>query len=288
MKVHHLNCVSSCPLGGALMDGHSHSLRGRLACHCLLVETSSTLVLIDTGFGLQDVAHPYSRLSKFFMTLLSPDLREEMTAVRQIEQLGFDARDVRHIVLTHLDFDHAGGLDDFPHAVVHMLEDERASAVAQKTLLDRMRYRPQQWSSKANWRTYKSHVGEKWFGFECVRDLISVPPEILLVPLVGHTYGHAGVAVDRSFNDWLLQAGDAYFYHEEMNVEHPHCTPGLRFYQRMMEKDRTKRLHNQDRLRALKRENSQLVHITSSHDLQEFEHFAHRPAYRPSAWVASH
>lgn len=28
-------------------------------------------------------------------------------ALRQIEAPGFSARDVRHIVLTHLDFDHA-------------------------------------------------------------------------------------------------------------------------------------------------------------------------------------
>ena len=50
MRVHHLNCISTCPLGGKLMDGRARgSLRGMLACHCLLVETSRELVLIDTG-----------------------------------------------------------------------------------------------------------------------------------------------------------------------------------------------------------------------------------------------
>lgn len=100
------------------------------------------LVLIDTGFGLRDVADPRARLSRFFLTLLSPDFREEFTALRQIAAFGYDPRDVRHIVLTHLDFDHAGGLDDFPHARVHMLSKEREVAEAQRTLLDRMRYRP--------------------------------------------------------------------------------------------------------------------------------------------------
>jgi hypothetical protein len=65
MRCHHLNCVSSCPLGGALMDGRSIAVRGRLACHCILVEMGSQLVLIDTGFGLNDVAAPYPRLSRF-------------------------------------------------------------------------------------------------------------------------------------------------------------------------------------------------------------------------------
>src|SRR5690606_35146577 len=87
MRVHHLNCISSCPLGGRLMDARTPSVlqRGALACHCLLVETHGGLVLVDTGFGLRDVANPGSRLSRFFLALLSPDFREEMTAIRQIE-----------------------------------------------------------------------------------------------------------------------------------------------------------------------------------------------------------
>ena len=48
---------------------------------------------------------------------------------------------MRHIVLTHLDFDHAGGLDDFPRAAVHMLAAEHEYAAQQKTWLDRQRFR---------------------------------------------------------------------------------------------------------------------------------------------------
>lgn len=74
MQIHHLNCISSCPLGGALMDGCTHGLRGRPACHCLLVEAPNCLVLVETGFGLRDVADPPSRLSRFFLDLaLSPE-----------------------------------------------------------------------------------------------------------------------------------------------------------------------------------------------------------------------
>jgi glyoxylase-like metal-dependent hydrolase (beta-lactamase superfamily II) len=281
MRVHHLNCISACPLGGALMDGHSHSLRGRLACHCLLLELDQTLVLIDTGYGLRDIATPTTRLSKFFLSLLSPDFRTEMTAIRQIERLGFRAEDVQHIVLTHLDFDHAGGLDDFPHATVHMLAAERDSALAQRTMLDRMRYRPQQWSTRARWRTYNVDAGEPWFGFQRVRELAGLPPEILLVPLIGHTLGHAGVAVRDSGDRWLLQAGDAYFYHAEMDITKPYCTPGLRFYQWMMEKDRASRLMNQQRLRELKAAHGDSVTILSSHDTAEFEALAHHSVREP-------
>src|SRR6266850_4584930 len=179
MRVHHLNAISTCPLGGKLMDGRTRGLRGKLACHCLLVEARDHLVLIDTGLGLRDVADPRGRLSKFFLALLSPELREEMTAVRQVERLGFDPRDVRHIVISHLDFDHAGGLDDFPGAVVHMMADERGTAESRLSLLDRMRYRPQQWSTRPDWRAYGVSEGDSWFGFECVRSLEGVPDDIL-------------------------------------------------------------------------------------------------------------
>ncbi|HSU42003.1 MAG TPA: MBL fold metallo-hydrolase [Polyangiaceae bacterium] len=282
MRIHHLNCVSTCPLGGWLMDHRTRSIvaRGRLTCHCLLLETNRELVLVDTGFGLNDVRDPKSRLSAFFLALVKPEFREGMTAIRQIEGLGFDPRDVRHIVMTHLDFDHAGGLDDFPWARVHLLEREQREAAARRTWLDRQRFRPQQWSTQASWLGYSHAAGESWYGFEHVQELDGLPPDILLVPLFGHTLGHAGVAVARG-GDWLLNAGDAYFFHAEMDSERPWCTPGLRFYQTLMEKDRRARLANQARLRELRRTEHASVEIFCSHDVREFERLAHRSAALP-------
>ena len=282
IKVHHLNCISTCPVGGKLMDGHTDSIlrRGHLTCHCQLLETDKGLVLIDTGFGLEDVRHPNDRLSQFFLTLVSPDFREGMTAIRQIEALGFKASDVRHIVMTHLDFDHAGGLDDFPNAQIHIPRVEAEYALQQKTWLDRQRFRPAQWSSRPRWNLYETTSGEEWFGFKNVQRLPQLSQDILLVPLVGHTFGHTGIAI-RQGNLWLLNAGDAYFYHAEMDPFTPYCTPGLRFYQWMLEKDRTQRLENQDRLRAVKRDHKDQVLIFCSHDVVEFERLTGRPAGVP-------
>jgi glyoxylase-like metal-dependent hydrolase (beta-lactamase superfamily II) len=285
MRVHHLNCISGCPLGGIVMDGFTTtSLRGRVASHCLLIEAPSSLVLVDTGYGLNDVRDPRSRLAAFFLALMRPEFREEMTAVRQIQRLGFDPRDVRHIVLSHLDFDHAGGLDDFPEATVHLLASEVEAATARKTPLDKARYRPQQWQSRDRWRTYAPAEGDTWRGLTSVRQLIGLPPELLMLPLLGHTFGHAGVVVEGAtsigeqerLDTTLVYAADAYFYHAEMDIHHPHCTPGLAAYQTMMEKDRRLRRQSQYNLRELRRQSGRELTIFCAHDVAEYERLSGR------------
>jgi glyoxylase-like metal-dependent hydrolase (beta-lactamase superfamily II) len=280
-RIHHLNCISACPIGGMFVDGATRNeTHAHLTNHCLLVETNDGLVLIDTGYGMKDVASPRSRLHPFFLRLLRPELAEEMTAIRQVQRLGFRAHDVRHVVLSHLDFDHAGGLDDFPAATVHLLREEMMSATAQSTPLDRLRYRPQQWGNRDHWRAYEPTAGDTWMGFTCVSELSGLEAEIALVPLAGHTLGHAGVAVRRD-GGWLLYAGDAYFFHEEMSLEKPRCTPGLAAYQRMMEKDRKQRLANQERLRDLRRTVGATVEIFCAHDATEFVRLAGRSHLEP-------
>jgi glyoxylase-like metal-dependent hydrolase (beta-lactamase superfamily II) len=274
MRIHHLNCGTDCPVGGALFDGRSKGPLGRLVCHCWLIETNEGLVLIDTGYGLRDVHHPHRpphpRITRAMRSMLNIRLREEETAIRQIERLGFSPADVRHIVLTHLDFDHAGGLEDFPQAIVHLMDLEFTAATGPRDgFVPRNRYRPSQFDEVRQWKRY-SGQGESWLGFPAVRRLEGLPPEILLVPLPGHTWGHAGVAVDTG-SGWMLHAGDAYFYRKEVRQPRRQCTPGLRAYQNMMEVDRGQRFANQKRLRALSMERRDEVKIVCAHDAVELE-----------------
>lgn len=178
-----------------------------------------------------------------------------------------------------LDFDHAGGLDDFPAATVHLLGDEIDGAIAQNTVIERMRYRHAQWGTSDQWRRYPSAQGEPWFGFNAVRGLDDIDDDVLLVPLVGHTLGHAGVAVKLS-EGWLFYAADAYFFHGEMDLDEPRCPTGLRLYQTMMEKDRPQRLLNQQRLRDLKAAHGSEITIFCAHDVTEFEGF--EPSSKPA------
>jgi glyoxylase-like metal-dependent hydrolase (beta-lactamase superfamily II) len=108
-----------------------------------------------------------------------------------------------------------------------------------------------------------------------VRQLSGLPPELLMIPLLGHTLGHAGVVVERA-EGTLFYAADAYFYHAEMDLSHPHCTPGLAFYQTMMEKDRARRMQSQHNLRELRRQAGRELTLFCAHDVAEFERLSGR------------
>jgi glyoxylase-like metal-dependent hydrolase (beta-lactamase superfamily II) len=92
--------------------------------------------------------------------------------------------------------------------------------------------------------------------------------DLLMVPLPGHSSGHAGIAVNTQ-GHWKLHAGDAYFHHDEVHKPQRHCPPGLRFYQRMMDHDHAARVATQNSLRALALTELEGLQIMCSHDKVE-------------------
>jgi glyoxylase-like metal-dependent hydrolase (beta-lactamase superfamily II) len=238
-----------------------------MVCHCLAIESDDGLILVDTGIGELDIADR-GRLGRDFIFMTGARLDPAETMRAQLAKLGFQPGDVRHVVLTHLDLDHAGGIADFPNAKIHVGEVELARALARPTRNERRRYKPAQWSHGPNWS--KLPVGgEAWHGFDGVNKLAGVAPEILIVPLVGHTRGHNGVAVHTP-DGWMLHAGDAYFFHGEVESKR-RCPAGLRLFQWLMQIDGPARMANQARLAALATDAAAGVRVFCSHDARELE-----------------
>jgi glyoxylase-like metal-dependent hydrolase (beta-lactamase superfamily II) len=272
MRVWHLNCGTLCPLSSRLVHGRGGLFEpGRQVCHCLLVDSDVGLVLVDTGIGLGDLATATERFGRSWMLKARPKLDAAETAARRVEALGFSTSEVRHIVVTHLDGDHAGGLPDFPAATVHVFEPEHRSALSPSTRLDRWRYCPEHWHHQPTWRTYSVSPGESWFGFDSVRALDDATPEILLIPLAGHTPGHCGVAV-RTDTGWLLHCGDAYFDRRALG-DRDRTPLGLRWFEREVQTDGGQGRANKRRLAALARDHGSEVVLLNSHDAAELDKF---------------
>jgi len=267
-RVHHLNCATLRPPCAKIINGTGGFFsRGRLVCHCLLVETEDGLVLVDTGLGLGDVKDP-SPLGRQALFMMKPPLDEQETAVRQVESLGFTAADVKHIVMTHLDMDHTGGLPDFPHARVHLHAREHDAAMNPPTKKEKWRYVPAHMSHDPAWVPHENGAVD-WFGFDGVNEIL---PGIVLVPLFGHTRGHCAVGV-RTDRGWMVHCGDAYTDRCQIGLATRAWPKGPRFHQRKTAIDfaATERVHSQ--LKHLALEHPEEISICCSHDPVEFSSF---------------
>lgn len=264
MRIHHLNCGSMCPHGRRLMQGEGGWLEpARIVCHCWLIEGRKGLTLVDTGLGTAQVN---GLVHGHLKALMRPKLSLAETALAQLQALGFQASDVRDIVLTHLDFDHAGALADFPAARVHVHAPELAAAESPRSLIEKQRYEARLWAHGPKWLPH-STAGERWNGFEAVRALGDSDDEILLLPLAGHTRGHTGVAAKDGDGHWRLHCGDAYFFHTEVEAA-GHCPTGLHLFQTLLAVDNSARKANQARLRQLNAQGG--VRLNSAHCPHEY------------------
>jgi glyoxylase-like metal-dependent hydrolase (beta-lactamase superfamily II) len=271
MRIHHINCGSMCPRGGRLMGGVGGPWApAQLCCHCLLIESEDGLILVDTGLGVEDVSDP-SRLGFMFCAATRPKLDVSETALRQVADRGFRPADVRHIVPTHLDLDHAGGIADFPGASVHVHAPELKAALNPPTPMERNRYRKAQLSGVTNWAPVDEDGGD-WGGFSSVRALPGGRDDVLLIPLPGHSRGHCGVAVWTG-KDWLLHCGDAYFHHSEVAPAGGRTPAGVRWFESLVNIDKSARLANQKRLRELTINHGGDVTLICSHDPSELAAF---------------
>jgi glyoxylase-like metal-dependent hydrolase (beta-lactamase superfamily II) len=257
--VRHMSCATFTPRAARL-----GLVPDRLVAHCLLLEEDSRLTLVDTGFGTGDVADP-ARLGRGFAAALGVHLDRAETALEQLRALGHRAEDVTDIVLTHLDLDHAGGIGDFPGARVHVLADELAAARRRRHAKEKGRYVPAQWAHGPRWVEHRTAAGDDWFGVPSVPVL---GEDVRLVPLPGHTRGHAAVAVRRPSGGWFLHAGDAYFWSGELSLP-PTCPAGLRLFQSLVQTDAGARRASQERLRELHARHAHEVTVFSAHDAGE-------------------
>ena len=246
--VHHINC------------GVLHAPPNpRAACHCLLLEDRGQLALIDTGIGLLDVADPHRRIGQQLIDLAGFKFREEDTASRQIERLGFHPSDVAHVILTHGDPDHTGGLADLPGAVVHVSEEEHA-----RLGTGHWRYLPPHFAHGPMWRTHPPSA-QRWFGLEARPVELGFGTDVLLIPLFGHTLGHCGVAI-RQGERWLLHVGDAYYLRVELTTDdHP-----VSALTAQRADDDAQRRSSLAQLRRLARDHGGEIELFGYHDFTEF------------------
>lgn len=250
MNLYHLDCLK-------LVSPLAEKVVG----HCLLVQTTGKLILIDVGIGLLDTAYPEKRIGTPLIEMAGFRFDASLTAWRQIENLGLNPANVTDCIISHLDPDHIGGLADFPNATLHVSEEE-----FQNFYSGNPRYLALQLEHHPPVVTYKP-TENKWFDFEARKVDLGPGLELYLVPLFGHTLGHCGVALQHN-GSWLFYIADAYYMREELGEE-PHPVKELA---EMQADSNTLRL---DTLQTIKTfiKNHPEVPVFSYHDSTELAAF---------------
>lgn len=156
-------------------------------------------ILWDTGYAHRFYAAT-RRLPWRVMRWLTPaDIKPEEAAAVQIEKFGYKPSDVRHIVLSHFDPDHFGGLNDFPDARItcswRAWDEARRvkgfAAVRARLLPDHV---PEDMAGRLH--VLSDPEGPPISVFDASHDLFS-DGSIRLVELPGHAKGQLGAFVRR-------------------------------------------------------------------------------------------
>jgi N-acyl homoserine lactone hydrolase len=154
-------------------------------------------ILIDTGLhelAAHDVGAALGRLGKLLFTI---DMQPGWGVPAQLRERGVDPADVRLIVMTHLHYDHASGLSQFPQATVVADAAEWEAAAKQGM---RGGYQRSLLPATMTWRTTDASVGEV--------DLLG-DGSIVLLSTAGHSPGHRSVVLRLAGGRELLLTADA-------------------------------------------------------------------------------
>lgn len=216
------------PFAARVLLARTPEGQAELGCRVLVLDAGSAgVVLIDTGFGRADCADPGGRLGRPFVALTGPRLEPTTPVIAQLDALGIAASDVRHVLMTHLDLDHSGGLPDFPHATVHVHQRELDAATRRATASHRGRYLPVHMAHQPKWSplaALRSDAADVRGGF-ALGAIPGLPAAFRHVELPGHSPGHSGFLIALTGGSALLHVGDAIL--EGREVRSPNARPSV-------------------------------------------------------------
>lgn len=164
--------------GGLVTDEIDGEHRLLQALNCLLVETPGGRVLVETGIG-ERVSDRIREMRRY----------EGLAIVPALEAAGFEPASVDVVAMSHLHFDHAGGLlradgsRTFPRASIVAQRAEWEIALGENSRLVASYDQPEI-------RLVRDWGADGWIDGE--RELL---PGVSAVPTGGHSAGHQAIVV---------------------------------------------------------------------------------------------
>jgi len=173
-----------------------------LACEPILVQYEGKNYVIDTGVG-------FGKLNE--KQLRNYGVSEESTIFESLQELGLTVSDIDAVLMTHMHFDHAGGLTywegeqlvpTFPNATIYVTQAEW-DEMCNPNIRSRNTYWKENWEPVQH--LVKTYAGE-----------MEVAPGVKLIHTGGHSEGHAIIRLEQN-GEVLLHMADIMPTHAHQN-----------------------------------------------------------------------
>jgi glyoxylase-like metal-dependent hydrolase (beta-lactamase superfamily II) len=234
------------PLEGFLAG---ESGRLRVPVPCFLIDHPRGKVLFDAGLH-PDVARDAHERLGMAAQVFDCEFGVGEDVASRLQALEVEAKEIRFLVLSHLHFDHAGGLTAIPNARVIVQEKEWQAGfdadLAQRNFYDSKDY----------------DTGHDVLRVSGEHDLFG-DGSVVCLPTFGHTPGHQSLRVRRESGAVVL-AADACYLRRTLDELH---LPGVVF-------DRDRMLASLRSLRALRERGERIVY---GHDPELWSGIAQAP-----------
>jgi glyoxylase-like metal-dependent hydrolase (beta-lactamase superfamily II) len=171
------------------------------------------LVLFDTGYSMHSVQATRKFPERFYDLLVPITITPETTALSKIKKMGYQARDIRHVILSHFHGDHIGGIRDFPDAQFTFYQKDYETFKSYSRLKQIShafieKLIPEDFHQRMNavnfFNSRVPELGDDWFGHDLFDD-----GSLTLIPLTGHSSGHCGLFIRTQDSKKYFLLGDA-------------------------------------------------------------------------------
>ena len=192
--------------------GHGEIIQAPILAY--LIETTNGRILFDVGCDYAKIADPIRRAQHYdpkTFAFGAPEMHEPQRLPHHLAQLGLTPSGVDVVFLSHLHFDHAGGLCDVCGTEVHVQQEE---FVAAHSGVDTA-YFPADFAGDYPWKIMHGEY-----------DLV---PGVRAISTPGHTAGHMSLWIELPKGAPILLCGDAADLTENLDKE---IAPGLCWHDR--------------------------------------------------------